>query len=162
MFWQRVPSDRAVDMMLEMGAGAEAATRPLIWWAERGHISKSIGPFLQKRMLETGRYLNVQEVTPVGDKEQRAQSIAARVALGKVYFPKGALWDKAIEELMAFPNGLHDDFVDALSLFGLGLTSQFGKAERVEKKEPRFGTWAWVKAEDAARSKAVNMRNGGF
>ena len=162
MFWQRVPSDRAVDMMLEMGAGADNATRPLIWWAERGHISKSIGPFLQKRMLETGRYLNVQEVTPIGDKEQRAQSIAARVALGKVYFPKGALWDKAIEEPMAFPNGLHDDFVDALSLFGLGLTSQFGKAERVEKKEPRFGAWAWVKAEDAARSKAVNMRNGGF
>ena len=162
MFWQRVPSDRAVDMMLEMGAGADNATRPLIWWAERGHISKSIGPFLQKRMLETGRYLNVQEVTPIGDKEQRAQSVAARVALGKVYFPKGALWDKAIEELMAFPNGLHDDFVDALSLFGLGLTSQFGKAERVEKKEPRFGTWAWIKAEDAARAGTVSLRNGGF
>lgn len=162
LFWQRVAADRAVEMMLEMGAGADTAKRPLLWWAERGHISKSIGPFLRKRMLETGRLINVQEVTPVGDKEQRAQSIAARVALGKVYFPKGPMWDKAIEEMMAFPNGLHDDFVDMLSLFGLGLTSQFGKSEKVEKKEPRFGSWAWVKAEQARADAARQPAYGGL
>jgi hypothetical protein len=30
-----------------------------MWWAERGHISKAIGPFLRKRMVETGTYMNV-------------------------------------------------------------------------------------------------------
>lgn len=162
LFWQRVAADRAVEMMLEMGAGPEVAKRPLLWWAERGHISKSIGPFLRKRMLETNRLINVQEVTPVGDKEQRAQSIAARVALGKVYFPKGPQWDEAIEEMMAFPNGLHDDFVDMLSLFGLGLTSQFGKSAPQEKKEPRFGSWAWVKADQERRDAAKQPAYGGF
>lgn len=161
LFWKRVPTDQAVEAMLAMGSGTNA---PIIWWAERGHISQSIGPFLYKRMAETGIYINVREVTPVGDKEQRAQSIAARVAMGKVYVPKGPIWDKAVEELLAFPNGIHDDFVDMLSLFGLGLQSQFGKRPPAPKKEePKFGTLNWVKMHDRwAAEKAAQRRTGGF
>jgi hypothetical protein len=132
--------------MLAMGSGSMA---PLIWWAERGHISQSIGPFLYKRMAETGIYINVREVTPVGDKEQRAQSIAARVAMGKVYIPNGPVWDRLVEEMLAFPNGIHDDGVDMLSLLGLGLQSQFGKRGAPPKKEPpKFGTLDWARLHD--------------
>lgn len=161
LFWKRVPTDQAVEAMLAMGSGS---TAPLIWWAERGHISQSIGPFLYKRMAEAGTYINVREVTPVGDKEQRAQSIAARVAVGKVYIPKGPIWDKAVEEMLAFPNGIHDDFVDMLSLFGLGLQSQFGAKPPAAKKEPpKFGTLGWVKMYDAmAADQAAVRRTGGF
>lgn len=145
LFWKRVPSDQAVEAMLAM-AGGSAATRPLLWFAEKGHISQSIGPFLRKRMLETDTFLNIREITPVGDKEQRAQSIAARVAIGKVFIPHGPIWDKAVEEMLAFPNGTHDDFVDMLSLFGLALQSQV-KASAPPKTptQPKFGTLAWVK-----------------
>lgn len=159
-YWTKVDSATSVEAMLEMAGGAR---KPLLWWAERGHISKSIGPFLYKRMGETGTYINIREVTPVGDKEQRAQSIAARVAMGKVYFPKEAVWsERAVNELLAFPNGTHDDFVDALAYIGLGLRSQF-KASSPKKVDdtPKFGTLAWVKQQEAWDAKKAAERNGG-
>jgi len=58
--WKRMPADEQVEVMLTMATGK---TAPLQWWAERGHISKSIGPFLRKRALETNRYINIVEVT---------------------------------------------------------------------------------------------------
>jgi predicted phage terminase large subunit-like protein len=141
--WRRMPTDEAVEAMLAMGGGDK---KPLIWWAERGHISKSIGPFLRKRMLETGTYINVVEVTPSVDKATRAQSISARVAMGKVYFPKVSWWtEKAVNEMMAFPNGTRDDFVDALAYIGLGLQSQFGPSRAPAAKKIEEGTLAWLK-----------------
>jgi hypothetical protein len=62
--------------------------KPIVWWAEGGHISKSIGPFLHKRMREEKVYINVREQTPAGDKQQRAQAINGRAAMGMVRFPK--------------------------------------------------------------------------
>jgi len=148
-YWQKSKADVVVEAMLDMTLGKH---KPLLWWAERGHISKSIGPFLYKRMQERQAYMNVVEVTPIGDKAQRAQSIAGRVAMGKLYLPQDAAWtEKAIAEMMAFPNGTHDDFVDTLSLIGLGLQSQFAPRSLSAKKKPdapKFGTLAWVKLHD--------------
>lgn len=162
LYWNRAPSDAAVEAMLTMGGGKNP---PIQWWAERGHISKSIGPFLRKRMLETGTYINLIEVTPVTDKVTRAQSIAARVAMGKVFFPEGAVWDKAIDEMLAFPNGLHDDFVDMIAYFGLGLGSQFGARTPAPRREaaPVFGTLGWVKEADRWREhERKRLSAGGF
>lgn len=147
--WRRMSADVAVEAMLVMGGGSQ---RPLLWWAEKGHISMSIGPFLRKRMLETGAYINLVEVTPAKDKEQRAQSIAARVATGKVYFPRNAAWTpQAIDELMAFPNGNHDDFVDAFAYIGLGLQSQFGRKLRKDaQKLAEYGTLEFLRQNDKA------------
>lgn len=161
--WAKLKSDAATEAMLTMAGGKQ---RPLLWWAEKGHISKSIGPFLRKRMIETGTYFNIREVTPVADKAQRAQSIAARVAMGKVYFPKGAPWvEKAINQMMAFPNGTHDDFVDALAYIGLGLQSQFAPTSSSAKKsveQPKFGTLNWVKLNDRwkAEQRALTQAGG--
>ena len=163
-FWQRAKADVVVEAMLTMAKGNQ---KPLIWWAEKGHISKSIGPFLHKRMAETGNYMNVREVTPTGDKAQRAQSMVGRVAMGKLYLPQDAPWtEKAINEMMAFPNGTHDDFVDTLSLIGLGLQSQFSPiASSAKRKDdaPKFGTLGWVKLADKwAEEQRSRKLAGGF
>lgn len=152
VIWKRMRTDEAVEAMLTMAGGN---MKPLLWWAERGHISKSIGPFLYKRMEETGTYINMVEVTPSVDKEQRAQSIAARVAMGKVFFPKDAVWtERAINELLAFPNGNHDDFVDALAYIGLGLQYQRGPSTVARKPKVEVGTLAWLKEQDKAWARA--------
>lgn len=161
LFWERVPTDKTVEAMLQMGSGA---TAPILWFAESGHISKSIGPFLRKRMEEERSYFAIREITPKDDKETRAQSIAGRVAMGKVYIPEGPMWDKAIEEMLAFPNGLHDDFVDALSMLGLGLRSTVGApAPTKPKAEPKTGTLAWLKKnDDWERAKKARAAQGVF
>jgi predicted phage terminase large subunit-like protein len=158
--WQRMTTDVAVERMLAMASGDQ---KPLLWWAERGHISKSIGPFLNKRMLETGTYINIVEVTPAVDKEQRAQSIAARVAMGKVYFPKVSWWtEKAVNEMLSFPNGLNDDFVDALAYIGLGLGSQFGPSAGASKPKPKEGSFQWLRENDKAWERAKRSASVAF
>lgn len=165
-YWRRAKTDVAVEAMLDMAQ----LHKPLLWWAEKGHISKSIGPFLRKRMVERGPFINIREVTPVDDKVTRAQSIAGRVAMGKVFWPRNATWTtRSVDELLAFPKGLHDDFVDALSHIGLGLQSQFkpGKSKIGHNGgpplEPAFGTVSWLKHHDKwAKEKAAELAAGGF
>ena len=56
-----------------------------------------------------------EEVKPERDKVSRARFPAARAEAGTVYVRKRATWwDELESEIMAFPNGKHDDQVDAL------------------------------------------------
>lgn len=62
-----------------------------------------------------------------GDKVTRAEPVAAQINVGNVLMLRGAWNDKFIDELRVFPNGIHDDQVDALSrafshLIGAGLS----------------------------------------
>lgn len=59
----------------------------------------------------------VSEFTPTrasGDKIVRANSISDMFASGIVWAPETKWADEVIEECAAFPNGSHDDFVDAV------------------------------------------------
>lgn len=159
--WERWSSDLIVEAMIEMARRLQ----PIVWGAENGHISKAIGPFLYKRMEETGVYIPIREMTPVQNKEQRAQSIIARVAMGKVYLPKRAAWtERAIDELLKFPGGRNDDFVDALSWYGIMLRSMFApgpsQAER-RQQEPKTGSYAWMKSMQKRQERDEDRRAGG-
>ena len=46
LVWMRLPSDTSIEAVIRL----MAKYRPMLWWGEKGAISKSIGPFLRKRM----------------------------------------------------------------------------------------------------------------
>lgn len=160
VWWRREQTDKVVDAMLAM----MQRHKPLFWWAENGHISKAIGPFLRKRMIESSIYCSIVEMTPVKDKLTRAQSIQAMASLGRVRFPAFApWWGQAEQELMKFPAARHDDFVDTLAWIGLGLNLQHNAPAPISIA-PKFktGSFAWMKQQtkDEEIAKRLAYRDG--
>tara|TARA_R110000751_G_scaffold232922_1_gene333866 strand:+ start:2346 stop:3911 length:1566 start_codon:yes stop_codon:yes gene_type:complete len=93
--------------------------KPLRWGEESGQIIKSVGPFLQRRMTERQAYCAREPYSSTRDKATRARSIQARMAMGKVFWPRHQPWlGDMMHEMLRFPAGVHDDMVDALSLIG--------------------------------------------
>lgn len=135
--------------------------KPQIWWAEREHISKSIRPFLMKRMVEMAALgtLIDDSIVPSQDLKIRARSIQGMMALKRVHFPVYApWWPEALAELLRFPNAAHDDFVSFLSLIGQGLLREIKPGKRREpEKVTAVGSIQWIKAA-AARERRVAER----
>ena len=74
--------------------------------------------------------------------------IQGRASMGMLRFPARAHWyGNARNELLKFPQGNHDDFVDALAHIGLGLDVIIrAPAALAPKKEfAKVGTMGWVK-----------------
>jgi predicted phage terminase large subunit-like protein len=110
-----------------------------IFRIENENIAKSIGPFLYKRMDETGEYINLDPSPPTKDKEQRAQAIRARMRAGRVKFDKTAEWYAGLEEEMCqFPKSEYVDQTDAMAWLGLAL-EQFLNPPTPEQEEE----WAY-------------------
>lgn len=60
--------------------------------------------------------LTVKALRPKGDKLARANAASPRLEAGMVFFPEDGHFVHLLEtELLSFPNGKHDDMVDALS-----------------------------------------------
>lgn len=155
VWWEKAGADKQVEAMLRLAK----QWKPMLWFAEKGHISKAIGPFLRKRMQEERTYFTVEEVTPIGNKVQRAQSIMGRMSMKKVKFPKHAPWVIAArEELLKFPNARHDDFVDALAWLGRAI-DRMASPTREKPADKRFGygTLGWLKADAAHREKQQRL-----
>ena len=126
-----------VDQMFEVDEEYEIET----WFIESGTILKAIGPYLEEEMARRNRFLNLHLMIPSKDKVTRAKSIQARHKAGRVRYDKSADWYPGVEqELLQFPRGAHDDFVDTMSQYGLALDEIITPPTEDEVEEEEYAT----------------------
>lgn len=106
---------------------------------EDGQIFKAIKPLLEKRMSERKMYPPYEVMKPLTDKHARARPLQGRMQQGRVYFPEGASWAaQAVQEMLRFPAGTHDDVVDALAW---ATRLCMGKAPPAPPEGARLPSW---------------------
>lgn len=139
--------------------------KPQVTWSEKGHITKAWGPFLKEEMWGDDVFSYIKEVTPVHAKDVRARSIQGRMSMLRVRFPGFASWwPAALHELLTFPGGKTDDFIDFLAHLGLGLGSMT-KAVLPQDQAPEMSsdwrpTFGWLKNQEKERTKLESRYAG--
>ena len=93
--------------------------KPYVWFGEKGVIRKSVEPFIKKQMELQKTFVRREWLNPAASKTARAISFQGMVFSGKVFFPNGDVGDRALDQMIRFPTGKHDDFVDTAALMGL-------------------------------------------
>jgi len=114
--------------------GLQKVYQPLAFGIEEMQVSKALGPYLRRAMIEQNVFPTIELMKPARqDKLTRAQSIRARMRAGGVKFDKSADWYTTLEdECLVFPRGKHDDQVDSLAYLGL-LLDKFVEAPTEEE-----------------------------
>lgn len=160
--WGRFPTDQTVEKLLAL----IRKRRPITWWAEAEHISKSIGPFLRRRMRDTNTYCSVEDAPSAKDKAVKAQAFRGMCAIGIVHFPSFApWWPEARAELLKFPNATHDDFVDFCGHLGRGVDRMFGSHRRTKGSIEQVAerrTFGWLKRLSDEQARGPRTAHGGF
>jgi hypothetical protein len=144
-YWDKKSSDESVEQIWKYGKHNNWMT----FFGEKGQISRSVGPFLKKRMQEENAFFHIEEFANVA-KDQAAVPFRGRCAQGKVRFPAFApWWPRAKEQLLKFTgkDDRSDDFVDACSRIGQGLQMQVTASRRKLPSnvvEIKPGSIAWA------------------
>ncbi|MBQ9596498.1 MAG: phage terminase large subunit [Synergistaceae bacterium] len=90
--------------------------RPLCVGIEVVAYQAALQHFLEKEMPRRGIFFRIQPLRAEKKKEIRIDSLQPRFAVGTVWFRREAVWLEKLEsELLAYPNGAHDDVIDALA-----------------------------------------------
>lgn len=91
--------------------------RPIATGIERGISKNAIMPYLTDQMKRLGVFVQPMELTHGGQaKESRiAWALQGRMEHGRLFFVEGDYLQAITEQIYDFPNGRHDDMLDALA-----------------------------------------------
>lgn len=98
-----------------------AQYKPEVFAGERGSIYEAVWPLVRQELDKKRLYVSFDEsLVPIQDKEVRARPLQGRMQRHKLIFSysdttRPAIYDETEKELLRFPNGTHDDIVDALA-----------------------------------------------
>jgi len=82
---------------------------------EHDNIVQASSPYIMEKMHAAGLHPRFLKLSRVGNKEAKAGPLQGALEAGRVYFPVGAPFlTDLTTEFLSFPDGLHDDIVDAL------------------------------------------------
>jgi predicted phage terminase large subunit-like protein len=127
-----------------------AKWNPDVLGFEDGQIWKTLDFQFKKRCAERRQYPSFELLKPLTDKITRASPLKGRMQLGKVFFPQRAPWlDELMREMLHFPDGTHDDQVDALA-WAVRLTLS-RSAPRQEHRGPKLTSWREKLMQEALR-----------
>lgn len=155
--WERIDAQQQVEKMI----GLMRKWKPQYWWAEKQHMGQALGPFLRKRKMEEGVNTVIEEVHASKDKETRARSLQGLMADRRVWWPRRSWWRLAAEdEILKFPHGTFDDFVDAASWLGMKVQQMYAAHIIKPEKEITRHTWGWFKEEVKHQEKMAKQEIG--
>lgn len=115
--------------------------KPLAWFGEAGVIKKAVEPFLLRRMRERNTHCRIEWLPSITDKPTRARAIQSRAAMREVWLPDTEAGSRALDQLLRFPAGKHDDFVDTASLLGMAIDQAHPAIVPMPELRPKRDRW---------------------
>lgn len=108
------------------------------WWNEGGLIDKSIGPAIRRRMREKQKYVALESLPSIADKEAKLMAFHARASAGTVHIPNCPWGERLIDLLVGFPAAAHDDGPDVCGLLGRGIDQMTNAVEPKVTSRPQL------------------------
>lgn len=128
---------------------------------EKGVIEKSLGPWIATKSQETGRYPLLYKLTSSTDKLARGRPWQGATENHHVFYnQEHSDYQTLADEMVRFPRGEHDDFVDAQTILGRALQDmQAGPTEEEAQQEDDDEMLDLVKRRLAAAGAQSSGRN---
>jgi len=95
--------------------------KPQVYAGEQGQIHEAVWPVVDAELTKERLFVSVDStLTPIQDKGARARPLQGRMQRHKLFFShdefaRPEIYDIAEREMLQFPEGTHDDIVDALA-----------------------------------------------
>jgi hypothetical protein len=155
-WWMKADTLEGVQAMFDIAK----RHKPITWWHGRENITGSIGPFIYQKMREDKTFIPIEELSESRNLETKAQSIKARMSAKMVMFPTYLPdWERALHELLFFPNGAHDDFVAAIAKLGQGLADMVPAAKPQKQWDGKIPeqrlTCKWIEESHKRRERGL-------